>query len=118
MDTSTPQYVIVVRPRLEQQSDQSWKAWYPKSDWHVTADTEQGATQKLHDEFERRLNAGELDTQPDESLLTQHLSDPIPGVYAIDRDDYMRIRTGPNFRRELDQVVARMEGEHPQRRNH
>lgn len=112
MDSSAPQYVIVVRPQVEQQSDQSWKAWYPKSDWHVTADTEEGATQKLRDEFERRVNAGELDTQAEESLLQQHPTNPIPGLYAIDRDDYMRVRTGPNFRRDLDELVARMEGEH------
>lgn len=111
MDSSTPRYVLVVRPRVERQSDQSWKAWYPKSDWHVLADTEDGATQKLRDEFERRLNAGELDTEPDESLLEHHLADPIPGVYAIDRDVYMRMRTGPNFRRDLDALIGRMEGE-------
>lgn len=111
MGSSTPEYVIVVRPRVERQSDQSWKAWYPKSDWHVTADTEDGATQKLRDEFERRLNAGELDTEHEESLLEQHLTDPIPGVYAIDHDVYMRMRTGPNFRRDLDALIGRMGGE-------
>lgn len=74
------------------------------------ADTKDGATQKLRDEFERRLNAGELDTEPDESLLEQHLTDPIPGVYAIDRDVYTRMRARPNFRSDLDALIARMDG--------
>lgn len=76
------------------------------------ADTEDGAAQKLRDEFERRLNAGEVDTDPDESLLERHLTDPIPGVYAIDSDVYMRMRTGPNFRSDLDALIARIDGEH------
>ncbi|BCO99326.1 hypothetical protein [Mycobacterium intracellulare] len=112
MDSSASRYVLVVRPRVEQQGDQSWKAWYPKSDWHVMADTKDNAAQKLRDEFERRLNAGEVDTEPEESLLERHLTDPIPGVYAIDRDVYMRMRTGPNFRSDLDALIARIDGEH------
>jgi hypothetical protein len=111
MDDDQQQYAVVIQPRVEQQDDTSWRAWYPESDWFVTADSKQAATQKLHDEYARRLTAGEIDTDREDALLEKHLAQPIPGVYAIDSETYLRIRRGPNFRQELDRLIARMDAE-------
>ena len=58
MDGNEPQYVLVVRPQAKQHTDQTWTAWYPKSDWSVTGTTKSEALQELRSEFERRLSAG------------------------------------------------------------
>ncbi|BCI84530.1 hypothetical protein MTY66_61550 (plasmid) [Mycolicibacterium sp. TY66] len=109
MDNNKPEYVLVVRPLAEQQPDQSWKAWYPKADWSVSAATKPAALQEVRDEFERRLTAGLADDEPDAGLLAQHLASPIPGVYAIEHDTYMRMRSGPNFQQRLDAYIAELD---------
>lgn len=109
MDDNEPQYVLVVRPQAEQQADETWKAWYPKSDWSVTAKTKPAALQELRDEFERRLSAGLADNEPDEALLAEHLAAPIPGVYAIEQATYMRMRSGSNFQQTLDAYIEQLD---------
>ncbi|WP_071288664.1 hypothetical protein [Mycolicibacterium llatzerense] len=113
MDKNNTEYVLVVRPQAEQQADQSWKAWYPKADWAVTAATKPAALQDLRDEFERRLNAGLADNEPDDALLAEHLANPIPGVYAIEHGAYMQMRNSPNFQQSLDTYIEQLDA-HPE----
>jgi len=109
MNNNEPQYVLVVRPLTEQQADQTWKAWYPKTDWAVSGATKSDALQELRNEFERRLTAGLADNEPDDALLAEHLVTPIRGVYAIDNATYMQMRSGPNFQQTLDAYIEQLD---------
>jgi hypothetical protein len=86
------QYAIYIQPLVTQQNDKRWKAQYPGVDWYVSADTKEAAGERINDEAIRRLNAGEPDAQPPDNLLEQHLAEPIPGVYALDRDLFVYLR--------------------------
>lgn len=101
----TGRYVVLVRPQLSQDSDGSWRAQYPEADWYVTGESEQQARARLSDEFERRLQHGQTTTLPDDDLLERHLANPIPGVYAIDRDVYMAVRGKPNAEEEINHLI-------------
>ena len=109
MDGNEPQYELVVRPQAKQHTDQTWTAWYPKSDWSVTGTTKSEALQELRSEFERRLSAGLANNEPDDALLAEHLAAPIPGVYAIEHAAYMRMRSGPNFQQTLDAYIEQLD---------
>jgi hypothetical protein len=41
--------------------------------------------------------------------MARHLASPIPGVYAIEHDTYMRMRSGPNFQQRLDSYIAELD---------
>lgn len=43
----------------------------------------------------RRHDAGQDDTQPSHDLLKRHLTYPIPGVYALDRELFVYLRVTP-----------------------
>lgn len=105
----TGRYVVLVRPRLSRGSDGSWRAQYPEADWLVGGESEQQARDSLHDEFERRLQSGEIHTAPNDDLLERQLISPIPGVYAVDRDVYMAIRGKPNAEEEINRLVEAMD---------
>lgn len=101
----TGRYVVLVRPQLSRDSDGSWRAQYPEADWYVTGESEQQARARLTDEFERRQTT----TSPDDDLLERHLANPIPGVYAIDRDVYMAARGKPNAEEEINRLIEAMD---------
>ncbi|MDO2969893.1 hypothetical protein [Mycobacteroides abscessus] len=92
----TGRYVVLVRPQLCRDGSGTWRAQYPEADWCVTGENEQQARDSLRDEFERRLQHGETETAPKDDLFERRLVNPIPGVYAIDRDIYMALRGKPN----------------------
>ncbi|SKT78109.1 Uncharacterised protein [Mycobacteroides abscessus subsp. massiliense] len=102
-------YVVVVRPQVLQDSDGSWRAQYPEADWSVRGDSEQNARAKLRDEFERRVQSGQTDTAPNDDLLRCHLANPIPGVYAIDRETYMEIRERPDFDEAINRLIEALD---------
>lgn len=89
-------YVAVVRPLVTDQGDGTWRATYPESDWFVTGTSAAQARQKLHDEAAQRLRHGDRDATPSEDLLDRHLANPIPGVYLVDKQTYLQLRTDPN----------------------
>lgn len=105
----TGRHVVLVRPQLSRDSNGSWRAQYPEADWYVTAESEQQARDRLSGEFERRLRQGETTTAPNDDLLERHLINPIPGVYAIDRDVYMAIRSKPNAEEEINHLIEAMD---------
>ncbi|BBX30403.1 hypothetical protein [Mycolicibacterium alvei] len=86
-------YATCIRPVMTKTSDNRWMAQYPGVDWHVTADTEAAAGEELLNEALRRIDAGEPDAQPPHDLLERHLTHPIPGVYALDLDLFLYLRS-------------------------
>jgi hypothetical protein len=87
------QYATLVRPLITHDGDGTWRAQYPGVDWHVTADSEHAAAEALTAEALRRVDAGEPDAQPPHDILKRHLQAPIPGVYALDRELFVYLRT-------------------------
>ncbi len=87
------QYATLIRPVITRTDDNRWRAQYPAVSWHVTADSEQAAADDLSTEALRRLDAGEPEPQPPHDLLRRHLQHPIPGVYAMDRELFLYVRT-------------------------
>ncbi len=87
------QYATHIRPIITQTSDNRWRAKYPGVDWHVVADTETAAGDEILKEALRRVDAGEPDAQPPHDLLKRHLQHPIPGVYALDRELFLHLRS-------------------------
>ncbi|MGH3559097.1 MAG: hypothetical protein ACRDTK_16670 [Mycobacterium sp.] len=86
------QYAVHIVPLITQQDDGSWRAQYPESDWHVTAETEEAAKAKIREEAERRLNAGQSSTGTPVDILERHLTHPVPGVYAMDTELFLYLR--------------------------
>jgi len=92
LDVLYQQYATHIRPLITQTSGQQWRAQYPGVDWHVTAGSEEAAGDQITKEALRRLDAGEPDAQPPHDLLKRHLEQPIPGVYALDRELFLYLR--------------------------
>lgn len=92
LDTLYQQYATHFRPLITQVGPGQWHAQYPGLTWHVTADSEQAAADSITEEALRRLDAGQDDAQPPHELLKQHLTSPIPGVYALDRELFLYLR--------------------------
>jgi hypothetical protein len=87
------QYATCIRPLTSPQKDGQWRAQYPGLDWYVTAESEPAAADKLGEEALRRVDAGEDHAQPPHDLLTRHLVESIPGVFALDRELFLYLRT-------------------------
>lgn len=87
------QYATHIRPLITQTNDHRWRAQYPGVEWHVVSDTEAAAGDEILKEALRRADAGEPDAQPPHDLLKRHLKQPIPGVYAIDRELFLYLRS-------------------------
>ena len=86
-------YATHIRPLITPTRDNRWRAQYPGVEWHVVTDTQAGAGDELASEALRRFDAGESDAQPPHDLLKRHLVEPIPGVYALDRELFLYLRT-------------------------
>jgi hypothetical protein len=86
------QYAVHIRPLITQTSPDEWRGQYPGQSWHVTASSEQAAGEEITKEALRRHDAGEDDAQPPRDLLRRHLTEPIPGVYALDRELFLYLR--------------------------
>lgn len=59
----------------------------------MIADSEAAAAEEIGNEAMRRADAGLPDAQPPHDLLERHLADPIPGVYALDRELFLYLRS-------------------------
>ena len=92
LDILYQKYATHIRPLITQISADHWRAQYPGVTWHVTADSEQAARDEITKEALRRLDAGQDDAQPPYDLLRRHLANPIPGVYALDRELFIYLR--------------------------
>lgn len=86
-------YATHFRPIITKTSDNRWRAQYPGVDWHVVADTEPHAGDEILNEALRRADAGLPDAQPPHDLLKRHLANPIPGMYAMDRELFVFLRS-------------------------
>ncbi|WP_454231424.1 hypothetical protein [Mycolicibacterium fortuitum] len=51
------------------------------------------AGEEIGNEAMRRADAGLPDAQPPYDLLERHLADPIPGVYVLDRELFLYLRS-------------------------
>ena len=87
------QYATHFRPIITQTGPDEWSARYPGLSWHVTADSQEAAGDEITKEALRRLDAGLDDAQPPHGLLKQHLATPIPGMYALDRELFLYVRS-------------------------
>lgn len=87
------QYATHIQPIVTQTDNHTWRAQYPDLDWHVTADSKEAAAEELSKEALRRHDAGEPDAQPPHDLLKRHLERPIAGVYAMDRELFLYLRS-------------------------
>jgi hypothetical protein len=99
------------RPQVEQLIDKSWRAYYPASDWSVTAENRESVIEKLKLEDQRRLKE-----QPGYGVtrfkaLHQHLIDPIPGVYAISHEEGERIRATQDPHAEFERIANEIDAE-------
>lgn len=86
-------YAVSIQPVITKMSDDRWRAQYPGVDWHVVTDTEAAAGDELVNEALRRADAGLPDAQPPHDILKRHLDKPIPGVFALDRELFLYLRT-------------------------
>lgn len=97
------------RPQVEQLPDGSWRAYHPASDWSITAPSREAAIAKLQLEDQRRSKE-----QPDYmtgryKALRRHLTEPIPGVYAISLEEAERIRSTPDPHAEFNRIADEMD---------
>lgn len=92
LDMLYQQYATHIRPLITQISADQWRAQYPGLTWHVTAGSEQAASDEITKEALRRLDADQDDAQPPHDLLKRHLANPISGVYALDRELFLYLR--------------------------
>ena len=90
-----------VRPETEQ-NETGWRAWYPGTDWSVSAPTEDEARMQLQKEVERRREAGR---DPFTDIYRKHLREAIPGVYAMDNALYRAIARESGYDQNLLQQV-------------
>lgn len=86
-------YATSFRPIITKTDDNRWRAQFPGVHWHVDADTEAAAGEEILNEALRRVDAGDPDAQPPHDILKRHLTQPIPGVYALDRELFLYLRT-------------------------
>lgn len=89
-------YVAVVRPIVTDQGDGTWRAVYPESDWFVSGTSATHARPKLHDAAAQCLRHGDQDKTQSDDLLDRHLANPIPGVYLVDKQTYLKLRAYPD----------------------
>ena len=92
LDILYQQYATHIRPIITQLPTGRWRAQYPGLTWNVTADSEDAAGNEITDEALRRHDAGLDDAQPPHDLLKRHLTSPIPGVFALDRELFLYLR--------------------------
>lgn len=97
------------RPQVEQLPNGSWAAHYPASDWSITAESRESAIKKLQLEDQRRSKEQPGYTIERYKALRRHLVEPIPGVYAISREEAERIRSTPDPQAEFNRVANEMD---------
>jgi hypothetical protein len=97
------------RPQVEQLPDGSWRAYYPASDWSITAESREAAIAKLQREDQRRSKEQPAYMAERYETLRRHLVGPIPGVYAISREEAERIRLMPDPQVEFNRVADEMD---------
>lgn len=90
-DIDITQYAFEMEPQFTQARDGTWTATYPGADWSVSAPSEADARDKLGEEFIRRQNSGNNPLTYAEQVYRRHLSEPVPGVYAIDNELYREL---------------------------
>jgi hypothetical protein len=98
-----------VRPQVEQLPDGSWRAFYPASDWSVTAENKDAAIAELSREDQRKGKEEPGYMVQNYETLRRHLIEPIPGVYAIREKEAERIRYGPNPQAEFNRIADEMD---------
>jgi hypothetical protein len=72
----------------------NWVAWYPHTQWSVTAATEADAREDLRVTFAERSHI-EYHLQVALEFYEQHLAAPIPGMHAMDAELYDHLKDGP-----------------------
>jgi len=97
------------RPQVEKLPNGSWHACYPAADWSITAPSREEAIAKLQLEDQRRSKE-----QPDYMIrrykaLRRHLTEPMPGVYGISREEAARIGSAPDPQAEFNRVADEMD---------
>ncbi|WP_156764829.1 hypothetical protein [Mycobacterium sp. 1081908.1] len=97
------------RPQLEELPDGSWRAYYPASDWSITAASRDAAIAKLQLEDQRRSQEQPDYTATRYRALRRHLIEPIPGVYAISQEEAERIRSTPDPQAEFNRIADEMD---------
>ena len=85
------QWAFHVRPQTSFEEDH-WVAWYPDARWRVSAESKDAALKQLSEEYLRRVNAGEDDSDYSDAVRRAHLQQPIPGIYAMDAAAYSELR--------------------------
>ncbi|HME76446.1 MAG TPA: hypothetical protein VKI00_12570 [Mycobacterium sp.] len=109
-DTSLAEGVeFYSRPQVEQLADKSWRAHYPASDWSVTAESRESVIERLKLEDQRRLKEQPSYGVTRFKALHRHLIEPIPGVYAITREEGERIRATQDPQAEFERIADEMD---------
>ncbi|BCO35652.1 hypothetical protein MHEC_20850 [Mycobacterium heckeshornense] len=97
-------FAFRMKPQFEHTTD-GWRAWYPGSDWSVTAPSAEEARQKLVAEVNRRREAGEDPKAFQEAVYRKHLQEPVPGVYAMDNELYRYVARETGYDQDALQEV-------------
>jgi len=97
------------RPQLEQLANGSWRGYYPASDWSITAASREAAIEKLQLEDQRRAKEQPGYMIERYKALCRHLTEPIPGVYAVSSEEAERIRSTSDPQAEFNRVADEMD---------
>jgi hypothetical protein len=93
-DDALSRYVFLVEPQVLHTGGDNWVAWYPHTQWSVTAATEANAHEDLRVNFAERSHI-EYHMQVAREFYEQHLAAPIPGIHAMDAELYDHLKDGP-----------------------
>lgn len=99
------------RPQVEQLADGSWRARYPVADWSVTAETRQAVIETLIAEDLRRVKEDPGYSVRKFKALHRHLTEPIPGVYAITHEQGERARASGNPQAEFERIANKIDAQ-------
>jgi hypothetical protein len=99
------------RPQFEQLADGSWRARYPVADWSVTAETRQAAVETLIAEDLRKVKEDPGYSVRKFKALHRHLIEPIPGVYAITREQGERARASGDPQAEFERIANEIDAQ-------
>lgn len=101
---------FVFRPQVQQHSDGSWIARYPRADWSVTAGSPTAAVHRLR-EAERDRMGDSRNGQWQAEAARDHLQHPrTPGVYQLGADMSARITDSRTPEAALDEIIAELDG--------
>jgi hypothetical protein len=107
--STTTDFAFYSRPQLERLADRSWQAHYPAMDWSITAESREEAIEQLKQEDMRRAESVPNYIVARQAALSKHLTNPIPGVYAIPMSMIEQFMGTRDEQTELNRIADEMD---------